>query len=67
MPFIISLIILLIVVGLALWLIEMIPMDGAIKSIIRAVVVVVVAVVIYLLYILVGYLPSGSFLPQRRP
>lgn len=65
MPFIISLIILLIVVGLALWLIEMIPMDGAIKSIIRA--VVVVAVVIYLLYILVGYLPSGSFLPQRRP
>ena len=46
-PVLISVIVTLIVVGLLLYLIGLIPMDGTIKQIIRA--VVIIAVVIWLL------------------
>jgi VIT1/CCC1 family predicted Fe2+/Mn2+ transporter len=46
-PALISIIVTLIVIGLLLYLIGLIPMDGTIKQIIR--VVVIIAVVIWLL------------------
>ena len=38
----ISILVVLIVVGIILWLISMIPMDGTIKTIIRVLVIIVV-------------------------
>lgn len=55
MPFLFSIIIVLIIVGLILWVIQQIPMDAAIARIIR--VVVIVFVVIWLLSILFGVYP----------
>ena len=61
-PFLIYLVIVLIIIGLALWLIEKIPMNAEIKEIIR--VVIIIGVVVWLLYILVGFLPSVPY-PRR--
>ena len=63
MPFLIEIIVVLIVVGLLLWVVSQIPMDPTIARIIRVVVIVVVC--IWLLYFLVGFLPSG-FPSMRR-
>ena len=46
-PSLISIIITLVVIGLLLYLIDLIPMDGTIKQIIR--VVVIIAVIVWLL------------------
>ncbi len=60
--FLIEIIIVLVIVGLALWIIQQIPMDAVIARIVR--VVIIVAVCLYLLYILVGFLPSAYY-PHR--
>jgi hypothetical protein len=61
----IDLIIVLVVVGLALWILQQIPMDATIARIIR--VVIIVFVCVWLLYVLVGFLPSGGlFYPYPR-
>lgn len=64
----IGIIITLVVVGLLLYLVDLIPMDGAIKQIIR--IIVVIAVVIWLLqaFGLMGYI-NGLFRsgPPPRP
>jgi low temperature requirement protein LtrA len=52
-PFLISLIVGLIIVGLILWVVQQIPMDAVIARIIR--VVIIVCVVLWLLSILLGY------------
>jgi hypothetical protein len=54
----VGIIITLVVVGLLLYLVELIPMDGAIKQIIR--IIVVIAVVIWLLnqFGLMGYVTN---------
>jgi hypothetical protein len=57
------LVIALIIVGVLLWVVDMLPLDPVIKQVIR--VVVVLAVVIWLLYFLIGFLPAGG-LPLRR-
>ena len=57
----IQVVIVLIVVGLALWVISQIPMDATIARIIR--VVIIVCVCLWLLYLLVGYFPT---VPMRR-
>ena len=59
-PFFLSLIVGLVIVGLVLWLLSQIPMDPAIRQIIRA--VVIVCVVLWLLSILLGY-GGGLALP----
>ena len=46
-PGLISIIVTLVVIGLLLYLVELIPMDGTIKQIIR--VIVIIAVVVWLL------------------
>jgi hypothetical protein len=55
----ISIIVTLVVIGLVLYLIELIPMDGTIKQIIR--VIVIIAVIVWLLqaFGLIG--PIGPF------
>jgi hypothetical protein len=60
----IQLVIVLVVVGLALWVISQIPMDATIAKIIRVIVIVVVC--LWLLYVLVGFLPAGGFVYPRR-
>ena len=60
----VSIVIVLIIVGLALWVISQIPMDPTVARIIRIIIIVVVC--IWLLYWLVGMLPSGSMTPMRR-
>ena len=57
----IDLIIVLVVVGVLLWAVEKLPMDPAIRQIIR--VVAIVVVVLWLLRIFVGDVP----LPYVRP
>ncbi len=66
MPWLIQVVIALVIVGLILWVIEQIPMDATIKSIIR--VVVIVAVCIWLLMLLVSLAGSGGLfpIPMRR-
>ena len=61
MPFLISVVIALVVVGLILWIVEQIPMDPAIARIIR--VVIIVAVVLWLLTLLVPMIGSGPYFP----
>jgi hypothetical protein len=59
----ISIIVTLVVIGLLLYLIDLIPMDGAIKQIIR--IIVIIAVVVWLLesFGLIGSL-NGLFHPH---
>jgi len=65
MYFLIDIVVVLIIVGLLLWVVEQIPMDATIKRIARVVVIVIVCV--WLIYFLIGFLPSGaSFFPARR-
>ncbi|MEO8737185.1 MAG: Thivi_2564 family membrane protein [Edaphobacter sp.] len=61
-PALISIIVTLIVIGLLLYLIGLIPMDGTIKQIIR--VVVIIAVIIWLLqsFGLLGSLGHGHLM-----
>lgn len=61
-PALISIIVTLIVVGLLLYLIGLIPMDGTIKQIIR--VVVIIAVIVWLLesFGLLGPIGHGHFM-----
>jgi hypothetical protein len=59
--FLIQLVIVLVVVGLALWIISMIPMDPVILRMIR--IVLIVGVCLWLLYLLSGFL---SVAPLRR-
>ena len=62
-PAIISIIVTLIIVGLLLYLIDLIPMDGAIKQIIRL--IVIILVILWLLRVfgvLGGPVGHGHFL-----
>lgn len=59
MPGLVSIIVTLIVIGLLLYLIGMIPMDGTIKQIIRAVVVIFVMVWLMQSFGLLGSLGLG--------
>jgi hypothetical protein len=64
-PAIISIIVALVVVGLVLYLIDIIPMDRTIKQIIRA--IVIVGVIIWLLQAF-GFIGSiGSLLHPAHP
>jgi hypothetical protein len=67
-PGLISIIVTLVVIGLVLYLIELIPMDGTIKQIIR--VIIIIAVVVWLLqaFGLIGSLSNmfHSTPPIRR-
>lgn len=62
LPQIVNLLVVLILIGLLLWVVELIPMDATIKKVIR--VVVIVLVCIWLIYFLVGLLPPSY--PLRR-
>jgi uncharacterized membrane protein len=64
-PAVISIIVALVVVGLLLYLVDIIPMDGTIKQIIRA--IVIVGVIIWLLqaFGLIGSV--GSLLHPAHP
>ena len=65
-PGLIELVVILAIVGLALWILGQIPMDPTIARIIR--VVVIVFVCLWLLYFLIGMLPAGaSWYPARHP
>ena len=59
LPFLFQVVIVLIVVGLLLWIVQQIPMDATIARIIR--VVIIVAVCLWLISLLIGYMPGGSF------
>jgi hypothetical protein len=61
-PFLIQLVITLIIVGLLLYVVNLLPLDANIKQIIR--VVVIVFIVIWLLYALMGAGPASY--PFRR-
>jgi hypothetical protein len=68
-PGLIGIIITLVVIGLVLYLIDLIPMDGAIKQIIRL--IIILAVIIWLLRVF-GLMPwlNGLFhsaAPPPRP
>ena len=52
-PFLISLIVGLVIVGLVLWVLGQLPIDAAIQRIIR--VVIIVCVVLWLLSVLLGW------------
>lgn len=62
-PFLLSLVVGLIIVGLVLWVIQQIPMDPVIARIVR--VVIIVCVVLWLLSVLLGY-AGGFAYPLRR-
>lgn len=69
-PGLIGIIVTLVVVGLLLYLVDLIPMDGAIKQIIR--IIVIIAVVLWLLHAfgLMGYLNNlvhPTTAPPARP
>jgi hypothetical protein len=59
--FLMQLIIVLVIVGLALWIVSMIPMDPFIARLIR--IVAAVAVVLWLIWLLSGFLGVA---PMRR-
>ena len=61
--FLIQVVIVLVVVGLALWIVSQIPMDPVIARVIR--VVVIVAVCLWLLYALVGLVGTSPLLLRR--
>ena len=60
----IQIIVALVLVGLALWIVQQIPMDPAIAKVVRVVIVVVVA--IWLLYLVVGLLGGAAGVPLIR-
>lgn len=60
----IQLIVALIIVGLALYILNIVPLDATLKQIIRAVIIVVIC--IWLLYFLVGFMPSGGWGMRTR-
>jgi hypothetical protein len=62
--FLLQLIVVLVITGLILWALGQIPMDPTIARIIRVVVIVVVC--IWLLYFLVGVMPTGAWGPPLR-
>ena len=67
-PGLISIIVTLVVVGLLLYLIDLIPMDGTIKQIIRVIVIIVVVVWLLQSFGLIGSLSNilHSSPPGRR-
>jgi len=67
-PSLISIIITLVVIGLLLYLIDLIPMDGTIKQIIRVIVIIVVVVWLLQSFGLIGSLSNilHSSPPGRR-
>ena len=58
-PALISIIVTLVVIGLVLYLIDLIPMDGTIKTIIRLIVILMVVVWLLQQFGLIG--PVGPF------
>ena len=61
--FLIQVVVVLIIVGLALWVVSQIPMDPVIARVIR--VVVIVAVCLWLVYALLGLAGSAPLLLRR--
>ena len=61
-PFLLQILVSLIVIGLLLWVVNMLPIEANIKQIIR--VVMIVFVVIWILYMLMGM--SGPAYPYHR-
>jgi hypothetical protein len=61
--FLIQLLVVLIIVGLALWVVSQIPMDPVIARVIRVVVIVVVC--IWLVYALLGLVGTSPLLLRR--
>jgi ABC-type siderophore export system fused ATPase/permease subunit len=61
--FLIQVLVVLIVVGLALWVVAQIPMDATIARVIRVVIIVLVA--IWLIYALLGVAGSAPLLLRR--
>jgi len=59
-----QLIVMLVIAGLILWAINQIPMDAIIARIIRVVVIVIVC--IWLLYFIVGIVPTGFWTMPHR-
>ena len=57
-PGLISIIVTLVVIGLVLYLIELIPMDGTIKQIIRLIIIICVVVWLLQAFSLIGSLTS---------
>jgi hypothetical protein len=66
-PGLIGIIVTLVVIGLLLYLVDLIPMDGTIKQIIR--IIVIIAVVIWLLQVfgLMGSLSNMMHSPPPHP
>ena len=62
--FLIQVVIVLVVVGLALLILSQIPMDQTIAKIIR--VVILVCVCLWLLDLLIGFMPAVGTYPMRR-
>ena len=63
MEFLITIVVGLIVIGVALYLITLIPMDATLTKIIRAVVILIV--VLWLLGVLIGHVPPIYQMPKR--
>ncbi|HZY61376.1 MAG TPA: Thivi_2564 family membrane protein [Edaphobacter sp.] len=61
-PAIISIIVTLIVIGLVLYLIDLIPMDGAIKQIIRLIIIILVILWLLRVFGVLGPAAHGHFL-----
>lgn len=61
MPFLLSIVVALVIVGLILWVVEQIPVDPTIAKIIR--VVVIVCVVLWLLTLVIPMIGSGPYFP----
>jgi len=59
-----QIIVVLVIAGLILWAINQIPMDAIIARIIRVVVIVIVC--IWLLYFIVGIVPTGFWTMPHR-
>lgn len=60
----IQILLVLLIAGVVLWGIQQFPLDATIARLIKVVIVVVIA--IWLIYILIGLLPSGPlYLPHR--
>ena len=64
MPQLFAIILWLVVLGLILWVVNELPIDAAIKKIIR--VIVIVVVLLWLLSILIGYAPLPPIYAPRR-
>lgn len=64
---IIGVIVTLIVIGLVLYLIDLIPMDGAIKQIIRLIIILCVIVWLLNVFGLIGWLTGHTHSAPVRP